>query len=52
MSIIEIKTALFQLWEEYQGLKNFEVLTTIEYLAEETQTKFEEIYKMYVNQDF
>ena len=52
MSIIEIKTALFQLWEEYQGLRNREVFRAFEYLEEQTKVSFEEIYKMYINQDF
>lgn len=44
----EIETAIAQLWEAFQGLRNREVLRTIEYLSDYSNWTFEEIYLMYL----
>jgi hypothetical protein len=48
-TLFEIETALNQLWETYQGLRNLEVLTTIEYLSDYSNWTFAEIYLMYLD---
>lgn len=50
LTLFEIQTALSQLWNEFQGLRNREVLETIEYLSEYSIWSFQEIYNMYIDQ--